>query len=110
VCSSDLKISVAVRHYFGQYEDGEERPIAAREERPEPTAFPVAAESATESEESSMEKTPEAILAEEASIDGASTAKEVNEVSAEDTAASEDGASEIDAFSMPTHAKQKLSL
>src|SRR5207302_2016433 len=31
------KISVAVRHYFGQYEDGEERPIAAREERPEPT-------------------------------------------------------------------------
>src|SRR4051794_10504419 len=89
------KISVAVRHYFGQYEDGEERPIAVREERPEPTAFPVA----TESEESSMEKTPEAILAEEASIDGASTAKEVNEVSAEDIAASEEEASEIDAFS-----------
>src|SRR6195952_2505073 len=45
------KISVAVRHYFGQYEEGEERP--------EPTVSPVAAES----EESSMEKTPEAILA-----------------------------------------------
>src|SRR5713101_2124694 len=46
------KISVAVRHYFGQYEEGEERP--------EPTVSPVAAES----EPSSMEKTPEAILAE----------------------------------------------
>src|SRR6195952_1343518 len=45
------KITVAVRHYFGQYEEGEERP--------EPTVSPVAAES----EESSMEKTPEAILA-----------------------------------------------
>src|SRR5499425_737994 len=58
------KISVAVRHYFGQYEEGEERP--------EPTVSPVAAES----EESSMEKTPEAILAEEAN-GGAIRAKEI---------------------------------
>src|ERR1700726_2828804 len=50
------KISVAVRHSFGQYEEGEERP--------EPTVSPVAAES----EPSSMEKTPEATLAEEAGI------------------------------------------
>src|ERR1700759_175233 len=89
------KISVAVRHYFGQYEEGEERPITAREERPEPAVSPVAAESATESEESSMEKTPEAILAEEAETGGASTAKEVNEISTEDIAESEDEASEV---------------
>src|SRR5665811_1833479 len=62
------KISVAVRHYFGQYEEGEERP--------EPTVSAVAAES----EESSMEKTPEAILAEEA---GVGTAKEVSNISTE---------------------------
>src|SRR3984885_4661521 len=41
------KIPAAVRHYFGQYEEGEERPA--------PTVAAVA-------EESSMEKTPEAIL------------------------------------------------
>ena len=46
------KISVAVRHYFGQYEEGEERPV-------------VAAEAAEESEELSA-KTPEEILAAEA--------------------------------------------
>src|SRR5246127_1720220 len=43
------KISVAVRHFFGQYEEGEERPEP-------PTAASV-------TEVSSMEKTPEAILA-----------------------------------------------
>src|SRR6266702_786039 len=59
------KISVAVRHYFGQYEEGEERP--------EPAVSAVAAES----EPSSMEKTPEAMLAEEA---GNGRAKEVNTV------------------------------
>src|SRR5258707_8141369 len=47
------KISVAVRHYFGQYEEGEERPPAA-----EAKAVDVAA-----AEEGSMEKTPEEILA-----------------------------------------------
>jgi N utilization substance protein A len=78
------KISVAVRHYFGQYEAGEERP--------EPTVSSVAAES----EPSSMEKTPEAILAEEA---GAGRAKEVNTVSAEDIADLEEAESTSDAFS-----------
>ena len=57
-----------------------------------------------------MEKTPEAIFAEEASIDGASTAKEVNEVSAEDIAASEDEASEIDAFSDADAREAKIEL
>src|SRR6516164_4718248 len=45
------KISVAVRHYFGQYEPGEERPASAA----------AASEAA---EEGSMAKTPEALLAE----------------------------------------------
>ena len=93
------KISVAVRHYFGQYEAGEERPIVAGEERPEPAAA-VAAEPeavAAEPEEvRSLEKTPEAILAEEA---GTGKAKETNELSAEDIAQREDEASKIDAFS-----------
>src|SRR5438445_9640386 len=47
------KISVAVRHYFGQYEEGEERPVVVA---------PVAAESASEAvvtAEVDMTKTPE---------------------------------------------------
>jgi N utilization substance protein A len=91
------KISVAVRHYFGQYEEGEERP--------EPTVSAVAAES----EPSSMEKTPEAILAEEAEV-GATRAKEVNEVSAEDIAEIEDEASEIDAYSEADAREAKIEL
>src|ERR1700738_3731753 len=78
------KISVAVRHYFGQYEEGEERP--------EPTVSAVAAES----EPSSMEKTPEAILAEEAGI---GRAKEINTLSTEDIANREEAESTSDAFS-----------
>src|SRR4030081_20084 len=60
------KISVAVRHYLGQYEEGEERPE------------PAAAVAAEPEEVSSLEKTPEAILAEEA---GTGTAKKINELS-----------------------------
>ena len=71
------KISVAVRHYFGQYEEGEERPAAA--------AVADAAEAI--GEESSMEKTPEEILAGEA---GNGRAQEVGGLSAEDIEAAED--------------------
>ncbi len=78
------KISVAVRHYFGQYEEGEARP--------EPTVSPVAAES----EPSSPEKTPEAMLAEEA---GNGRAKEINTLSTEDIADREETESTSDAFS-----------
>jgi len=91
------KISVAVRHYFGQYEEGEERP--------EPTVSPVAAES----EESSMEKTPEAILAEEAGV-GATRAKEINELSTEDIAEIEDEASDMDAYSDADAREAKIEL
>jgi N utilization substance protein A len=89
------KISVAVRHYFGQYEEGEERP--------EPPVAPVAAEA----EESSMEKTPEAILAEEA---GNGRAREVNEVSTEDIAEFEDETSSIDAFSENDAREERIEL
>ncbi len=89
------KISVAVRHYFGQYEDGEERPQ------------PVAAVAAEPSEVNSMEKTPEAILAEEAGI---GTAKEVNDISAEEIAEREDEASGIDAFSAADAREEKIEL
>jgi len=73
------KISVAVRHYFGQYEEGEERPAEAT---------PVA------TEESSMAKTPEEILAAEA---GSGEAQEVDNVSSEDITEAEDRASASDA-------------
>jgi N utilization substance protein A len=75
------KISVAVRHYFGQYEEGEERPATA--------------EVSAAGEESSMEKTPEEILASEA---GEGRAREVG-VSAEDLIEAEEEDSQSDAFS-----------
>jgi N utilization substance protein A len=89
------KISVAVRHYFGQYEDGEERP--------EPTVSAVAAES----EESSMEKTPEAILAEEA---GNGRAKEINTLHTEDIADLEEAESTTDAFSENDAREEQIEL
>jgi N utilization substance protein A len=82
------KISVAVRHYFGQYEEGEERPAVQA---------PAAAEAASENEEAegdTMTKTPEAILAEAAET---GTAEEVDNTSAEEIAEAEDEAT--DAFS-----------
>src|SRR5271170_4680916 len=88
------KISVAVRHYFGQYEEGEERP--------EPTLVAVA-----EPEVSSMDKTPEAILAEEA---GTGTAKEVSAFSTEDLADLEDRNSGIDAFSDADAREERIEL
>ena len=66
------KISVAVRHYFGQYEEGEERPVVAVHE-PAETAEQAALEG---SETESEEKTPEEILAAEASAIGAVAAGE----------------------------------
>jgi N utilization substance protein A len=89
------KISVAVRHYFGQYEEGEERPE------------PAAAVAAEPAEVSSMEKTPEAILAEEA---GTGRAKEVNNISTEDIAELEDATSGIDAFSEADAREERIEL
>jgi N utilization substance protein A len=89
------KISVAVRHYFGQYEEGEERP--------EPTASAIAAQP----EASSLEKTPEAILAEEA---GVGTAKEINTLSTEDIANLEENGSDSDAFSDNDAREEQIEL
>lgn len=91
------KISVAVRHYFGQYEEGEERPAGV--EAPAVTA--------AKEEESSMDKTPEEILASEA---GEGRAKEVNGLSAEDLAEAEDEASDSDAFSDADAREERIEL
>jgi N utilization substance protein A len=91
------KIAVAVRHYFGQYEEGEERPVPA-----EPALIEgekaVAANAASDEagdEVHSLTDTPEEIIAAQAT--GAGSAKEVNEVSTEDIAAAEDELSLSDA-------------
>ena len=93
------KIAVAVRHYFGQYEEGEERPVPAPTE---PTlakgeeAIAVAAASDEAGDEvHSMTATPEEILAAQASDSG--EAEEVNDFSTEDIAAVEDAISDSDA-------------
>ena len=98
------KISVAVRHYFGQYEEGEERPISK-----EPVVVEPASEDAaditditdttnttnTTNEESSMAKTPEEILVALATEAGG--AEEVTDFSTEDIAEAEDRLSDNDA-------------
>ena len=60
------KISVAVRHYFGQYEEGEERPAPPPEAAPaEPAEAVTASESAEEAEEDTVsEEDPELVSAE----------------------------------------------
>jgi N utilization substance protein A len=89
------KISVAVRHYFGQYEEGEERPVATAEET-------GAAE-----EEGSMSKTPEEILAGEAA---GGQAQEVGGVSAEDLATVEENDSASDAYSDADAREEQIEL
>jgi N utilization substance protein A len=85
------KISVAVRHYFGQYEEGEERPVVV----------PAV-------EESSMEKTPEEILAADASSVG--EVEEIRDVSTEDIADAEEAGSASDAFSDADAREEKIEL
>jgi transcription termination/antitermination protein NusA len=110
------KIAAAVRHHFGQYEEGEARPETAETEgRPQlsggeehPTTIPepalnkgeeaVAAGAASDvagDEEHSMTLTPEEILAREALANV--RAREVGEYSTEDIAEAEDEISESDA-------------
>jgi transcription termination/antitermination protein NusA len=97
------KISVAVRHYFGQYEEGEERPAVV-------AAAPNTEETLeTNKETSSMEKTPEEILATEFG-GGAQRAEEVRGVSAEDIEAAEDKSSDSDALSEADAREEKIEL
>jgi transcription termination/antitermination protein NusA len=100
------KISVAVRHYFGQYEEGEERPAIAGEERP--AERPAASNSVSpKSEEVApmMGKVPEAILAEQG---GPGPAKEVRDISAEEIAEAEDTVS--DAYSDADEREEQIEL
>jgi N utilization substance protein A len=109
------KIAVAVRHYFGHYEDGEVRPeTVAGETRPEPVASTepatvpepvlvaseVAVAAAAASDEAgdeihSMSHTPEEIIAAEGAEAG--SVEEVDAYSTEDIAAAEDILSADDA-------------
>jgi transcription termination/antitermination protein NusA len=95
------KISVAVRHYFGQYEEGEVRPVVAPVEGEEVAALSAAASEDEAVEEDSVAsdtetKTPEAVLAEQL---GTGEVEEVANLSAEDLAEIEDLNSANDGYS-----------
>src|SRR3984957_20422969 len=93
------KIAVAVRHYFGQYEEGEERPVPVPSEpalvEGEEAIAAAAASDEAGDEVHSMTNTPEEILAGQAADAG--SAEEVNEFSTEDIAEVEDELSAVDA-------------
>ena len=93
------KIAVAVRHYFGQYEEGEERPVPVPSDPAlvvgEEAIAAAAASDEAGDEVHSMTDTPEEILAGQAADAGA--AQEVSEFSTEDVAEVEDELSAIDA-------------
>ncbi|HEY4354376.1 MAG TPA: transcription termination factor NusA [Acidobacteriaceae bacterium] len=107
------KIAAAVRHYFGQYNEGEARPadapvpghtLAAGEEA-------VAAGSASDEagdEVHSMTRTPEEILASEAAEAG--SAEEIREFSAEDIADAEDRLSSSDANDAADAREEQIEL
>jgi N utilization substance protein A len=100
------KISVAVRHYFGQYEEGEERPVVVAAESAPPEIAEEAALAGAET--NSGDSTPEEILAAEAGSGG--KVKEVHDVSAEDIAEAEEVESESDAFSDADAREEKIEL
>ena len=110
------KISVAVRHYFGQYEEGEERPADAEltieayaDATQEHATVETAEEPAAEgSEESSDEKTPEEIL--EADADEAGEVEEVRDLSTEEIADAEEVDSESDAVSEADAREETIEL
>ena len=93
------KIAVAVRHYFGQYEEGEERPVPVPSEPAlvvgEEAVAAAAASDEAGDEVHSMTNSPEEILAGQAADAG--SAEEVSEFSTEDIAEAEDESSDIDA-------------
>jgi N utilization substance protein A len=94
------KISVAVRHYFGQYEEGEERPVVVVPEVNASSAEEHLIDETTAAAaglESSMEKTPEEMLVADARTAG--VVEEIHGVSTEEIADAEEAGSESDAFS-----------
>jgi N utilization substance protein A len=100
------KISVAVRHYFGQYEEGEERPVVVAA----PAVETAGSETASDAEgDTTMAngKTPEELLAQQA---GAGEAEEVSGISTEDIEAAEDADSDSDAFSDADAREERIEL
>ena len=85
------KITVAVRHYFGQYEEGEARP----EPKPEDLTSEILDTPSDTPETSSMAKTPEEILAEAAAL--GEPPVELGETSTEDIIDQEERDSASDA-------------
>ena len=112
-----------MRNYFGQYEEGEERPAVAAGAEPEAGASatetpdgtdvaeePQPAESSAEQttgEESSMTKTPEELLAEER---GNGEAVEVEDLSTEQLAEAEEAESGSDAYTDADAREEKIKL
>ena len=88
------KITVAVRHYFGQYEEGEARP-EPKSDAPQDVTADVLDTPSDTPETTSMAKTPEEILAEAAAL--GEPPVYADDVSAEDIAAQEDEDSVFDA-------------
>jgi N utilization substance protein A len=97
------KISIAVRHYFGQYEEGEERPAvvpqtaAATSEHATTDTAEEPPAAGSEAEEGSLEKSPEEILAADGNAVG--EVEEVRGLSTEEIADAEEAGSASDAFS-----------
>jgi N utilization substance protein A len=104
------KISVAVRHYFGQYEEGEERPAATAPSSEHPTVETAdePAVEGSEAAEGSMEKTPEEILAADAGAVG--EVEEVRDLSAEEIADAEETDSASDAFTDADAREEQIEL
>ncbi len=107
------KISVAVRHYFGQYEEGEERPEPTHATPPAelagaPDSDEAAMNGAPTGEESSDEKTPEEIL--EADADEAGEVEEVRDLSTEEIVDAEEVDSESDAVSEADAREETIEL
>jgi N utilization substance protein A len=94
------KISVAVRHYFGQYEDGEARPVA-------PAAAVASEEESSKEDAMPNPKTPEELLAADADQ---GEAEEVRGVSTEDIADAEELESASDAFSDADAREEQIEL
>jgi N utilization substance protein A len=111
------KISAGVRHYFGQYEEGEARPepaadATATEEHPKAeTAEEPAGDGATTEVtegEGSMAKTPEELIAADAGAVG--EVEEVRGVSTEEIADAEEAQSASDAFTDADAREERIEL
>jgi N utilization substance protein A len=103
------KISIAVRHYFGHYEEGEERPATAVAEavHAEATLTGDPASANVHHEEGSMQKTPEEILSQQA---GLSDLNELTDLSTEDIAAEEDWESANDGYTDADRRVERMEL